>query len=63
MAKFSPEQQGGALNPLRTEWQAAADLALSLSDAMETGAIPMRDGVSALRMFAGFMLLTKELSK
>jgi hypothetical protein len=38
------------------------DLLIFISDEMEMGALPKRDGVGALRLAAGLVALTKDLS-
>jgi hypothetical protein len=60
MTEPSPEQQT-IVSP-RKAWQEAVDLALFISDEMQMGRLPNQNGVSALRMFADLMSLTKDLS-
>ena len=47
---------------LRCAYRDAADLALLLSDEVELGRLPTRDGASALRMFAGLFSLIEKLT-
>jgi len=60
MTERSPEER--TIASFRKAWQEAVDLALFISDEMEMGRLPGQDGVSALRMFAGLISLTKDLS-
>jgi len=56
----SPEED--TIAALRCAYRDAADLALLLSDEVEMGRLPTRDGVSALRMFAGLLSLIEKLA-
>jgi len=56
-----PSLEESACAAVRRNAQEICDLLL-LSDEMEMGRIPSRDGVSALRMAAGVAALTKALS-
>jgi hypothetical protein len=60
MAEQSHEKE--AVAAFRRACQEAVDLALFISDEMEMGRLSSQDGASALRMFAGLMSLTKQVS-
>ena len=47
---------------VRRTYQEAIDTLLFISDEMEMQWLPTRDGVSALRLAAGLLALTKELT-
>jgi hypothetical protein len=56
----SPEEN--TIAALRCAYRDAADLALLLSDEVELGRLPIHDGASALRMFAGLFSLIEKLT-
>ncbi|HKM70824.1 MAG TPA: hypothetical protein VJX94_12345 [Stellaceae bacterium] len=56
---FSREE---SLAIVRRTYQEVIDTLLFISDEMEMQWLPTRDGVSALRLAAGLLALTKELT-
>ena len=60
MTEPSPNED--TLDAIRRTYQEVFDLLIFISDEMEMGALPKRDGVGALRLAAGLVALTKDLS-
>ena len=60
MTEPSPKED--TLDAIRRTYQEVFDLLIFISDEMEMGGLPKRDGVGALRLAAGLVALTKDLS-
>ena len=59
---LSPLSKEETLSIVRRTYQEVIDTLLFISDKMEMRYLPMRAGASALRMAAGLLALTKELT-
>ena len=57
-----PISREDSLAIVRRTYQEVIDTLLFISDEMEMQWLPTRDGVSALRLAAGLLALTKELT-
>jgi hypothetical protein len=57
-----PLSSEDTLTIVRRTYQEVIDTLLFISDEMEMQWLPTRDGVSALRLAAGLLALTKELT-
>jgi hypothetical protein len=57
-----PPPKDAMLDAIKRTYQEVFDLLIFLSDEMEMGGFPKRDGVSALRLAAGLVALTRDLS-
>ena len=60
MTEPSPKED--TLDAIKRTYQEVFDLLIFISDEMEMGGFPKRDGVSALRLAAGLVALTRDLS-
>jgi hypothetical protein len=60
MAEPSPEEE--TLTAVRRTYQEVFDLLIFVSDEMETGRLPTRDGASAVRIAAALVALTCKLT-
>ena len=59
---LSPLSKEETLALVRRTYQEVIDTLLFISDEMEMQCLPTKDGASALRMVAGLLALTKELT-
>ena len=59
---LSPLSKEETIAIVRRTYQEVIDTLLFISDEMEMQCLPTRDGASALRMAAGLLALTKELT-